>query len=290
MSIGILITNYNTWNLTSKSIESCLRFADLPIDKFVVVDDHSTEEFVNQFNEITLVRNSENLGLVRSLNLGLSHLNTDLIIIFDSDAGPLENYLQKTKQYFADNPQIGIAAYQTERADGQVADSFEPEPNAVSVILGQQLHTYYRKYFERKPASITVYTCAMVIRKEVLQDIGGFDENYDWLELDNDFCMRAIRRQWEIGVIPVRAYHLGSGTAQKVGDRVIRYYKNRVKLLRKFGKYPAADLLNLVVALRFCIEFAVIKTLGKLIYDADRLNDKTDSRLKLIKLFWSGNI
>jgi GT2 family glycosyltransferase len=290
MTVGLITTNYNTTELTSKCISNCLQYADDNIDQFTVVDDCSTELFENTFKGVQLLRNPQNMGLIKSLNRGLSATDTDLVILFDSDAWPLENYIVKTKQYFKDNPKVGIAAYKTENAAGKPAVSFEPEPDAMSVILGQKLHGYYQKYFNKTPKQITVYTCAMVIRKEVLQQVGGFDENYDWLELDHDICMSAIRKGWGIGLIPVRAFHKGSGTPQKVGRRVIRFYQNRIKLLKKFGKYPVRPLLNSLIVGRLAVEYLAINTLGRIKMSDEVRADKSYSRSSLIGMFFTGKI
>ncbi|OKS85139.1 glycosyltransferase family 2 protein [Mucilaginibacter polytrichastri] len=290
MTVGLLTTNYNTYELSTKCIENCLRFADDTIDKFVVVDDCSNEKFDVEFDNVTLIRNVENKGLVKSLNVGLAALDTDLVILFDSDAWPLEKYIERTKAYFRDNPKVGIAAYEIENAEGQPTAVFEPEPDAMSVVLGQKLHKYYQSKFNKNPKLITVYTCAMVIRKEVLQEIGGFDENYDWLELDHDICMRAIRKGWHIGVMPIKAFHKGSGTPQLVSKRLIRFYKNRVMLLKKFNKYPLGPLLNMIIIGRLSIEYVFINVLGRFKYSEEVRKDKAYSRSKLISLFVNGTI
>lgn len=290
MTIGILTTNYNTWQLSSECIRHCLHHADDVIDQFVVVDDCSTEDFSNDIDAITLIRNPYNLGLIKSLNRGLQALSTDLVLIFDSDAWPLEAYIKKTKAYFDEHPEVGIAVYQTQRADGKPAVSFEPEPDAMSVVLGQQLHGRYQRLFNKNPKKLTLYTCAMVLRKEVIEQVGGFDEGYDWLELDHDICMSAARQGWKMGVIPVKAVHHGSGTPQKVAKRVIRFYKNRIKLLKKFGKYPLSPLLNALIVGRLSIEYVFINTIGRLKFSKEIREDKSFSRSELIKMFVSGKI
>jgi GT2 family glycosyltransferase len=290
MTVGVITTNYNTWALTSTCIEHCLKYADDTIDQFVVVDDHSTEPFINNFDHVQLIRNEQNFGLVKSLNRGLASVDTDLVILFDSDAWPLENYILKTKQYFRDNPKVGIAAYQTENASGKPAVAYEAEPDAMSIVLGQKLHGYYQKLFNNNPKQITVYTCAMVLRKEVIEQVGGFDESYDWLELDHDICMSAIRKGWDIGIIPVRAFHKGSGTPQRVSKRVIRFYQNRMKLLKKFKKYPAAPLLNTFILSRLMLEYFSINTLGRLKMSKEIREDKSYSRSQLISMFVKGQI
>ncbi|MDR3697541.1 glycosyltransferase [Mucilaginibacter sp.] len=290
MQVGILVTNYNTWDLTSKCIENCLNYADTFIDQFVVVDDCSTVQFENQFKQITLIKNPANAGLAHSLNKGIFTLNTELIFIFDSDAWPLENFIIKTQQYFFSNPKIGIATFETENLSGKRSASYETEPGAISLVLGQQLYSRYQKYFTRRTSDITVYTCAMVIRKKVIEQVGGFDENYDWLELDHDICMSAKRKGWEIGVMPLRAFHKGSGTAQEVSERVIRYYENRLKLLRKFNKYPVGKLLNTLIIIRLSFEYFAINTIGRIKYNKKTIADKSFSRSSLVKRFLNGSI
>ena len=288
MKLGILVTNYNTWKLTSSCVENCLKYADSKIDQFVIVDDCSSEVFENQFEDIHFIKNSSNLGLIKSLNRGLKEMNTDLILILDSDAWPLENYLLKIREYFTKNPAVGIATFQTENSDGKPSDSFEAEPGALSLILGQQLYRLYLRKFLKNPKEINVFTCAMVIRKEVLEDIGLFDENFDWLELDHDICMRASRKGWQIDVMPIRAFHKGSGTPQKVGQRVVRFYKNRWYLLRKFKKIRMENLTAFLISLRLGMEFIGLWTVGALYYkDIEKVKDKAYSRRVMIKYFLS---
>ncbi|MCH4822762.1 glycosyltransferase [Gramella lutea] len=288
MELGILVTNYNTWELTSTCIRNCVKYADSAIDQFVVVDDNSTEKFENHFDEIELIQNKRNLGLIRSLNKGLNQIETDLILILDSDAWPLENYITQIKKFFSENPEVGIATFQTENAKGKPSQSFEAEPGALSLILGQQLYRIYIKYFMKNPDEINVFTCAMVIRRKVLDEIGLFDENFDWLELDHDICMRASRKGWKIQVMPLRAFHKGSGTPQQVGKRVVRFYKNRWYLLRKFRKVKLENLTAILISFRLSIELLLIWSIGPLYYkDRSTVQDKAYSRRKMISYFLS---
>ncbi|WP_291276115.1 glycosyltransferase [Flavobacterium sp.] len=285
MSIGILITNYNTWAMTSEAIQHCIVHSGHESIQITVVDDASTEAFNNQFeNQIRLIKQAHNQGLIKSLNLGLSSIDTELICIFDSDAWPLEPFTQGIKEYFTQNPTVGIAAFKTEDAHGFPNASFEAEPGYMSIVLGQKIYQYYQKVFLRNPKSITVYTCAMVIRKKVLDEIGLFDENFDWLELDHDICMRAIRKGWGIGILPLRAFHKGSGTPQKVSHRVIRFYKNRWYLLRKFNKIKNPALIRTLVLARILSEKAVLLFVGRFLFkNKEVFNDKVHGRNSLIE-------
>lgn len=294
MTLGILVTNYNTAALTTRCIEQSLKYADAPLEQFIVVDDCSTEEFSINFKEVQVIRNAQNRGLIRSLNKGLEILNTDLVLILDSDAWPLEKYVSRIKNYFSENPQVGIATFQTINAQGMASASHEAEPGILSLLLGQQLYRLYLNKILKNPARITVFTCAMVIRKQVLQEIGNFDENYDWLELDHDLCMRASRKGWKIAVMPIRAFHQGSGTPQKVSHRVVRFYKNRWYLLNKFKKVNPAFAIAAAISFRLGFELFLIWTIGRFYYkDLEVWRDKGESRKKLLTYFlwnsWKGN-
>ncbi|MCP9199575.1 glycosyltransferase [Gramella sp. GC03-9] len=289
MKIGVLVTNYNTWALTSQCIENTLKFADEAIDQVLIIDDCSTEKFENKFDQVELIRNSENIGLIKSLNKGLKEIKTDLILILDSDAWPLENYVKKIKEYFSNNPEIGIATFETLNAKGKPSPSYVAEPSVLSLLLGQQLYSLYLKKILKNPREINVFTCAMVIRREVLNEIGVFDEKYDWLELDHDICMRASRKGWKIGVMPIRAFHQGSGTPQRIGQRVVRFYKNRWYLLRKFRKVKQEHLTIFFICLRLGLEYIIVWTIGSLYYrDIDTIREKAYSRRVMIKYFLLG--
>ncbi|MCC9167205.1 glycosyltransferase family 2 protein [Pontibacter harenae] len=287
MKIGLLVTNYNTWEMTSQCIENCIKYADSPIDQFVVVDDCSNEPFENHFGEqISLSCNQTNLGLIRSLNKGLEILDTDLVLIFDSDAWPLENFTNDVKEYFSNNKEIGIASFNLLDSEGKPSVSFEAEPSILSLVLGQKLYAHYQRIFSKFPKSFTVYTCAMVVRKKVLEEIGSFDENFDWLELDHDICMRATRRGWKIGIIPTKVFHKGSGTPQKVSHRVVRFYKNRWYLLSKFNKIRFAKSMARVIRWRLTIEYLVLHVFGSYLFkDKEVINDKLHSRRELLQFF-----
>ncbi|MCY2687951.1 glycosyltransferase family 2 protein [Salinimicrobium sp. TH3] len=286
MSLGLLVTNYNTAALTTSCIEHSLKYADAPIDQFVVIDDCSTEDYSFNFKEVEVIRNSRNLGLIKTLNRGLKNMHTDLILILDSDAWPLEDYVSGVKSYFNDNPEVGIATFQTVNSKGLASASYEAEPGALSLLLGQQLYRLYLNKILRNPRRINVFTCAMVVRKQVIKEIGNFDENFDWLELDHDLCMRATRKGWKIAVMPIRAFHKGSGTPQKVSDRVIRFYKNRWYLLKKFGKIDPAFVLVGAISFRLALEFILIWTIGFFYYrNLEEIKDKGNSRKALINYF-----
>ena len=96
MEIGFVITNYNNSNLTKGAIESINKTRN-GVFKIVVVDNASDDENVQElkkteieFNNLTVIYSSENVGYFKGLNIGIKYLranysNIDWIVIGNND-------------------------------------------------------------------------------------------------------------------------------------------------------------------------------------------------------------
>ena len=96
MEIGFVITNYNNSNLTKGAIESINKTRNA-VFKIVVVDNASDDENVQElkkteieFNNLTVIYSSENVGYFKGLNIGIKYLranysNIDWMVIGNND-------------------------------------------------------------------------------------------------------------------------------------------------------------------------------------------------------------
>ncbi|HYO15548.1 MAG TPA: glycosyltransferase [Thermoanaerobaculia bacterium] len=286
LTLGVVVTNYNTRDLTGRCLEKILAYRE-GIDRILVVDDASPEGPPVPPDPAVEVRvNPANLGLVRSLNLAIRALGTDVAVLFDSDAYPLNEFPQRVRQLFGDDPDLGIAGFATVDEDGRPTGSTEAEPDAASLVLGQRLHALWTRLLPGSGDGLgSVYTCAMAVRTRAFEELGGFDEAFDWLDLDHDLCMRANRSRWRVAHAPeIVAFHRGSGTPQAVRHRVQRFYKNRWLLLRKFGKIRHPRLVRSLVLARLGAEYAALRLLGRAVArDPEALRDKLEGRRAVIR-------
>jgi GT2 family glycosyltransferase len=130
----------------------------------------------------------------------------------------------------------------------------------------------------------------MAVRKAAFLELNGFDENYDFLDIDNDFSLRINRSHWKIAVAAgPRIVHEGGGSPQLTRHRVLRFYKSRWYLLRKFHRLPMKKLVKMLILLRLCAEYLILLSLGPLfIKDKAVREDKIQGRRELIE-FCIGN-
>lgn len=153
----------------------------------------------------------------------------------DSDAYPLTPFSTRVREHFENDARLGQLGFRTEDESGSQTESFFSEPTQWSLILGQALYARIPKR-RCRPSKICVITGCMATRMDAYCDIGGFDPEFDFLDVDVDYSMRMHRRGWNIAVdSPIRAFHVGGGTGQLQRNRVLLFYKSRWRLLRKHG-------------------------------------------------------
>ena len=268
-TVGVVITNYETWDLTRRCLDKVLASAG-ELRDVLVVDDHSSAPVPDGLFEtdgrVRLHVNPRNLGLVRSLNLGIREVDADVVVLFDSDAWPLTGFAGPVLGRFAADPRLGILGFATVDAHGNPTGSSEPEPGVASLVLGQRLHARLGRFLDRG-APLCVFTCAMAVRKSAFEALGGFDEDLDWLDLDLDLCMRARRAGWGVEAAPeIVAFHQGSGAPQATSQRVLRFHKARWLLLRKSGKIRRPRLVRALVLARLRLEILLLRLAGSRLF------------------------
>lgn len=281
--VTVVVTNYQTADLALRCISACLALDGDRLYEVLVVDDASPDGPPAVDNpKVRLIVNQQNIGLVRSLNRALGEVLTDLVVIFDSDAEPLTPFVEETREVFA-NPRMGLVAFSTVAGDGTATESFCREPGLSSLLLGQRL-AHMTSVFRSHGGSMSVFTCAMAARMSAVRDVGGFDEHFDWLDLDHDMSMAMTRRAWELQLLPsVVALHEGGGTPQEVSNRVLRFYKNRWLLLMKYGKIRRRRLVKWGIIVRLAAEWLVLLVAGRiLVPNQAARQDRIGGRIRTI--------
>jgi GT2 family glycosyltransferase len=291
LSVAIVMTNYNTWETHSNAaFNIVIAMTKENFDTLLVYDDCSRAKFEGSFPDTTrLYRGSPNVGLTKALNIAFGLISEDIVVLFDSDAYPTTPFCVDVKKMFETNPSLGLIGFQTIGRAGHSTESYTSEPNIWSLLLGQALYAKTERWLADKSERLSVFTCAMAVRKTAFLELNGFDENFDWLDLDHDFSMRMNRSRWKVEVAGgPRIFHEGGGTPQLTRNRVLRFYKSRWYLLRKFNRMPAEKLMKVIIVLRLCTEYAALLLLGPMfIPDKVVREDKIQGRRELIEFCFS---
>lgn len=285
ISIGFVVMNYDSWDLALRALNEAIRLETDSIQEYVLYDDgSSTKPPPNIDSRIRLILGTPNLGYTRAVQAAFSHMRTDIVVLFDADAYPLEPFTARIRERFQADERLGQLAFVSEDGHGARTESFVGEPNQWSLLLGQRLYAVAGRIKKQPSSDMCVFSCCMATRKAAYCQIQGFDENFDFLDADLDFSMRLRRQGWRIAADPqLRAVHIGGSWSQLQRERVLRFYKCRWYLLRKHDLIPNVRVARAIVLARLYWEMAVLKAFGAFLFRNPSVrSDKLLGRQKVI--------
>ncbi len=196
-SVSVVVCTYNRDWVLEKCLEA-LRRMDYPDFEVVVVDGPSTDRtarVLDRFPEVKRVNNPQrNLSISR--NLGIAASAGEIVAFIDDDAMAAPDWLQELVDVYRD-PNVGgagghvygpggvhlqfdrgiISRWSLPRAvRDEPADENAPHGEWFNILMGTN--------------------CSF--RRSVLEEIGGFDENYEYYHDEADVCVRVIRAGYRI--------------------------------------------------------------------------------------------
>ena len=222
MQLSIIIINYNTKDLIVQCINSIpmgLGNTDILSYEIIVVDNASTDGSVEMirsiFTTVKIIQNSVNKGYAYAVNRGIEAASGEYLLILNSDIMFTNNCLLPLINYIKENPRTGIVGPQLIYPNGILQRSYGSIPSLSQAFLDVffirfiwvQIKNLLKKRlgynFDLNSKSVSyIDGASMFIRREVVQEIGYFDERFFFYAEDADFCFRAHKKKWDIMFIP----------------------------------------------------------------------------------------
>ncbi len=229
MKLSIITLTYNKLEYTKKFVTSLYKYTkDFEL---IIVDNGSSDGTVEYLKSlgVKLILNEENHGFSRGNNQGLELAEGEYIGFLNNDILLYPNWFEECEKVFETEK---TAAFVSPRHVNPHYDNTD-DKNYISFFKAAKYNKPYEKNFDE-----CVFSC-VVTKREVLNKIGGFDENYfpAFFE-DNDIKYRAIMAGYDVYVAnTVCFYHYGSITSENYDYNL---EKNRNYY---YSKYPFAEYL-----------------------------------------------
>ena len=296
VDISFIIVNWNTRDILMDCLNSIYKTVTDIDREIYVVDNNSTDgsqaAVKKGFPDVRLIENETNTGFAHANNQALSIMKGKFAILLNSDAVLKENAIRKLLTFMTSTPCAGIAGVQLLNEDGSRQNSIDNFPSMETEIFNKSI---LRLFFPGKyPSKNRVYQnpievdsvigACMIVRKEAIEEVGVFDEDYFIFLEETDWCFRMYKKGWKVYHVPdAEVFHLSGYSKKKTPWRSqIEYYKSLYKFFRK-NRTPASYLtLRVLKPCKIFINL-ILNILGNLItlFQKERLRNRL---LKYYKL------
>lgn len=256
MDLTIIIVNRNTSELLSQCLNSIYETSSRYAFEIIVVDNGSTDDSVamveTRFPAVKLIKNDGNQGFARANNQGLDISNSRYFMLLNSDTIMLEGAIDTLIEVADQNPNVGVIGPKLLNLDGSLQKSWASFPSLLSEMLGKNFSN--RTPVPNLPNTFDVdwlMGACMLVRSEVLHNVGKLDEDYFFYSEETDWCYRIKKRDWKIWYTTNTAiYHLGGGSTSKGSVfQLVRLYQGKLLYFKKNHGNLASTLLRFALAL-----------------------------------------
>ncbi|PIR54192.1 hypothetical protein COU75_02045 [Candidatus Peregrinibacteria bacterium CG10_big_fil_rev_8_21_14_0_10_42_8] len=206
--VSVLVLNYRNAHATVRCVQALQEQTMIDSIEILVIDNHSNDDSIgilrNQlatFLHVQIIETSSNDGFGFGYNIGLSYATGEYILCNNPDKILEPNGIEKMVRRMQDDTTIGIVAPRLMHSDGTQRLSIRRYPRLLDIIFRRSfignlfphsLDIYLMKDADRhieQEVDWAIGGCFM-IRHDVFQQLGGFDQQFFLFFEDTDLCRR----------------------------------------------------------------------------------------------------
>ena len=252
--VSVVIVNWNTRELLQQTLTTLYRETTGTTFETIVVDNGSTDGSAglvrSEWPQICLVASPINLGFAAGNNLGFPRCRGGYILLLNSDTIILATTVGGMVQFLDKHPDAGCVGCLHLNEDGSLQRSTGDFPNFIEdSLFYTDLYRLppVRAYLRRRFIWWGDHDCirevdwvngaCMMVRREVLDQIGGLDEGYFIYAEEVDWCYCMRKAGWRIYFTPeAEVIHLGGKAMDRVpAERLVLKYTGQYRFYRKYN-------------------------------------------------------
>jgi GT2 family glycosyltransferase len=283
LDLSIIIVNYNVKEFLQNLIHS-IEKASLNLTKEIIIvdnasDDGSVEFIGEKFPQIKLLANKKNLGFGKANNIGLGQAVGKYILLVNPDTLVAEDTFEKMIEFFESNSEVGLAGCKILNPDGtlQLAcrrsfpgpwTSFTKVTGLSSLFPNSKIFARYNLTYldENKTYEVDAISGSfMMMRKEVYEKVGGFDEQFFMYGEDLDLCYRIQKSGFKIYYVHSAQiiHYKGESTKRSSLDETKVFYNAMHLFVKKHlsTSFLIGFILRTAIAVRSVFAFLGVRKL-----------------------------
>lgn len=261
----VVVINYKTPELVCDALTSLQSELDFESDGVVIVDNLSGDNSVGVISEfieqnhfeswVDIVESGTNGGFSAGNNVGLLHKKADYYLLLNSDAYVRKGAVSSLIEVASRDVRVGVVGPKLEWPDGRQQVSLFHHLTPLNSFLSsvktgvltrlfntvgiQEVAVSLNNHGTVKPDWVS-FACVL-LKGEMVKDIGLMDDGFFMYREDNDYCRRATNAGWKLDYDPSsQVVHLSQGASNDFGVKrlPIFYFKSRSRyFLKYYGRF-----------------------------------------------------
>lgn len=272
IDLSVIIVSWNVRNFLAdclRSVYAELRHSNLKGDVWVI-DNNSTDDTVsmveNLFPDVNLIVNKSNPGFGAANNQGMHAaavqepryhflLNPDTVVR-PGAFGRMVDFMDR-------NPQVGMTGARLIYGDGRFQHSafefprigqllFDLFPVPARLYESKLNGRYPRKLYEPNRKAFPIdhpLGATMLVRRDVAEQTGGFDETFFMYCEELDWCQRIHKAGWHIYTVPAAeiVHYGGESTGQVAARSIVNLWESRARFYRRHHNFWINKIATIIV-------------------------------------------
>jgi len=236
-AVSVIIVNWNGKYLLLDCLDSLFNqtFRDFEV---ILVDNGSTDGSIRyveeEFPMIKIIHNEKNLGFAEANNQGIMVSRGEYIALLNNDTRPKRNWLAELVRVADENPRFGMFASKILLPSGKIDSAgCLLYPDGIGICRGRWQEN--RGQYDQIETVVFPSGCAAFYRRQMLDQIGPFDERFFMYCEDTDLGLRARAAGWGCLYIPTAVVtHLYSQSSSAYSLKKAFYVeRNRIWVMMK---------------------------------------------------------
>jgi N-acetylglucosaminyl-diphospho-decaprenol L-rhamnosyltransferase len=218
--LAVVIVSHNS----RADLERSLPLVSAGEWQVIVVDNASTDgtpAFTHeQFPHVDVLELGENVGYGAACNQGIARASAELVLLLNPDAWPVEDGIERLLRCAERHPGLGAVGPELRAPDGVRQPSAVPFPTRWWLGRPAITSAHSRIPLIRLPTlrggSKFLVGAALLVRRQAVEQIGGFDPSFFMFYEEVDLCWRLHEAGWGVASCPEAKFvHVGGTSTRR---------------------------------------------------------------------------